>query len=225
MGENLPRALAISLLLHFLLLWPSPPERRADEPSVPLTATLREPPAVAEPSAPRSAAAVPAAPAPAARRREAARPRAVFADAAALPAVAAAATSAAPSTTDVLPRSENLPARVATAAAAAVAPAADGSAEGMRQYRLALAVEARRFKRYPPRALDAGIGGTAEIRIEIADGRMREVALARPSGDASLDAAALEMMRKAAPRTAVPETLRGREFVVSLPIVFDPAGE
>lgn len=102
------------------------------------------------------------------------------------------------------------------------APPSDGSAEGMRQYRLALAVEARRYKRYPPRALDAGIGGTAELRIAVAEGRMPEVTLARPSGDASLDAAALEMMRKAAPRTAVPEALSRRSFAVSLPIVFDP---
>lgn len=210
MGKALRRALAISLLLHFLLLWPSPAQRPADDPLPALTATLRQPPPVAAPAP----TPTPTAPAPVVAAKHAAAPRAAFAEAV-LPVPAA--TSAVASAVDALPRS-NSPA----VAAATAAPSSDGSAEGMRQYRLALAVEARRYKRYPPRALDAGIGGTAEVRIEVADGRAAEVTLGRPSGDASLDAAALEMLRKAAPRTAVPEALQRRSFAVSLPIVFDP---
>jgi periplasmic protein TonB len=96
------------------------------------------------------------------------------------------------------------------------------NADGLRQYRLALAREARRYKRYPERALLAGIGGTAEIRVEYSRGRVMPVErLARSSGNDSLDAAALEMMRLAAPRAAVPESLRGREFAVTVPVVFD----
>ena len=33
------------------------------------------------------------------------------------------------------------------------------------------------------------------------------------------------MMRQAAPRTLVPESLRGRAFAVSLPVMFDASGE
>ncbi|MDO8931646.1 MAG: TonB family protein [Rhodocyclaceae bacterium] len=99
-------------------------------------------------------------------------------------------------------------------------------ADAVRQYRLALAVQARRFKRYPPQALEAGIGGTVEIRVAVAaDGQAGDVALARSSGQDLLDAAAFDMMQKAAPRASVPELLRGRAFAVSLPVVFDPAGE
>ena len=217
MWEDLRRALGISLLLHFLLLWPSPPVPDIDDPLPFLTATLRQPsvPAPTVPPVRREAPSVE----PERHKRAATAPK--------TPPPTIAAPSAAPLTAVALPRSEISSAPTATAAVAAptaalAVPPSDGSAEGMRQYRLALAVEARRYKRYPPRALDAGIGGTAELRIEVADGRVAEVTLARPSGDAALDAAALEMLRKAAPRTAVPEALRRRTFAVSLPIVFDP---
>lgn len=91
---------------------------------------------------------------------------------------------------------------------------------------MALATEARRFKRYPQRALAEEIGGTVELRIAVAaGGQSQEVAIARSSGYEALDDAALEMLRKAAPRTAVPELLRRRSFVVNLPIVFEVASE
>ena len=98
-------------------------------------------------------------------------------------------------------------------------------ADGLRQYRLALAREARRFKRYPERALLAGIGGTAEVRVEQAAGALPVARLAHSSGDEALDAAALNMMREAAPRTLIPEPLRGRSFSVSLPVIFDAGAE
>lgn len=134
-------------------------------------------------------------------------------------------------TPDAVGRSENHPASAGGAAAPSAAPpsvaapaAGERNAEGVREYRLALAVQAKRYKRYPPRAMEAGIGGTAEIRISVAAaGSAAEVLLARSSGDETLDAAALDMMKRAAPRTAVPDALRDRGFAVDLPIVFDPA--
>jgi len=99
-------------------------------------------------------------------------------------------------------------------------------ADGLRQYRLALAREARRFKRYPERAMLAGIGGTAQVRIDIAaDGGVLDARLAGSSGNDSLDAAAVAMVRQAAPRALLPETLRGRAFPVTLPVIFDPAAD
>lgn len=217
MWEDLRRAFGISLLLHFLLLWPSPSVPDIDDPLPSLMATLRQP-SVPAPAASPVRRMAPSRVEPERHRQAATAPP---------PPTTIAAPSAAPSTAVALPRSETSLAPAATAAAPAPAaapavPPSDGSVEGMRRYRLALAVEARRYKRYPPRALDAGIGGTAEVRIEVADGRATEVTLARPSGDASLDAAALDMIRKAAPRAAVPEALLRRSFAVSLPIVFDP---
>jgi len=218
MRGDLGAALAVSLGLHLLLLWPSPPAIDVDDPLPVLMATLRpaaarpEPPALAAPLSPRGGAI---------RQLPPADPEVapVALVAAAVPAVQA---GIAPSTAAASQNSETSPAARVVAPAAAGAPSSDASAEGLRQYRLALAVEARRHKRYPPRALDAGIGGTAEVRVDLVDGRAAEVTLGRPSGDAALDAAALDMIRKAAPRAAVPESLRRRSFAVSLPIVFDP---
>ena len=104
--------------------------------------------------------------------------------------------------------------------------AAAPDAEGLRQYRLDLALQARRFRRYPARALEASLGGTVEVRVAVAAaGAPEEIALAHSSGHELLDDAALDMLRRAAPRTVVPDRLRGRSFVISLPVVFDLADE
>jgi protein TonB len=112
--------------------------------------------------------------------------------------------------------------RPATVAAAAPTGASGPDAAGLRQYRLALAGEARRFRRYPDAARHEGITGTAEVRVMVGiAGVARQVDLARSSGHAALDAAALEMLRQAAGRTLLPESLRGQEFAVLLPVVFE----
>ncbi|MBL8492169.1 MAG: TonB family protein [Rhodocyclaceae bacterium] len=93
---------------------------------------------------------------------------------------------------------------------------------GLRQYRVALAGQAKRFKRYPRQAIDEGTEGTAEIRISIAPDRpFPATQVVRSSGAAILDAAALEIIRQATTRTPVPESLRGKSFTVNLPVVFD----
>jgi protein TonB len=96
------------------------------------------------------------------------------------------------------------------------------SQSGLRQYRLALASEARRFRRYPEAARRAGLVGTAEVRVTVdAGGASRQVELGRSSGHAALDAAALEMLRQATLHATLPESLRGQRFVVLLPVVFE----
>jgi protein TonB len=94
-------------------------------------------------------------------------------------------------------------------------------AAGLRQYRLALAGEARRYRNYPEVARRAGMAGTAEVRVLVSAGITRQTELARSSGYATLDSAALEMLRAAAARTLLPESLRGQEFAVLLPVVFE----
>lgn len=92
---------------------------------------------------------------------------------------------------------------------------------GLRQYRLSLASAARRYKLYPPLALENGWTGTAEVAVAIAArGAPQPVQLLRSSGYVLLDAAAMEMMTKAALNTAVPASLQGQPFSISLPVEF-----
>lgn len=226
--ENFKSALAVSVALHFLLLWPALSlDGRgggAQTLSVALQLLPSKPPLLAA----NEAAAVPPHP-PVASKRVLARE---------MPALQAPVPSssenASPSSTVETPaHSGAQPAGdVAATAQASGQPAAGADAgagvdaDGVRQYRVALAVEARRFKRYPARALADDLGGTVEIRVAVAaGGRTQEVALSHSSGHEALDDAALDMMRKAAPRTAVPELLRQRAFSVSLPVVFDAADD
>ena len=110
------------------------------------------------------------------------------------------------------------------AGAAAAAVPSDGEAVdpgGLRQYRLSLAIESRRFKRYPQEALEQRWSGTAQVRVAIAaSGAPQSVQLLNSSGHEVLDAAALEMTRHAALNAVVPASLRGRPFSVPLPVEF-----
>lgn len=107
----------------------------------------------------------------------------------------------------------------------------DGSAsgeavDGLRGYRLALASQARRFKRYPAQAMASGWTGTADVRVEVrADGRPRASQVVKSSGHESLDRAAIAMIDAGALRARVPDSLRGKAFAVVLPVVFDLSGE
>lgn len=93
--------------------------------------------------------------------------------------------------------------------------------DGLRGYRLAVASQARRFKRYPAEAMTAGWEGSAEIRLDVGiDGQPGPAQLTRGSGHESLDRAALAMIDAGAPRARVPESLRGRSFSVVLPVMF-----
>lgn len=106
-------------------------------------------------------------------------------------------------------------------------PAVEGlDADGLRGYRVALAREARRFKRYPRQAIDAGWEGTAEIHVAVlAGGVTRDARVVRSSGHPVLDDAALEMLTNAMSVTPVPPTLLERSFAVSLPVVFEVPAE
>lgn len=222
-------ALAASLALHLLLLWPAVQRERTDAAGQPLSVVLQ---AVAgEPHEASPSAAAP--PRPLRRAADAAHaspmlapqpaPQVPVAAASPSPGATPALTADAPSRSGGAPSPAG-PARAVAAGAASGSPAPDP--DGVRQYRMALAVEARRFRRYPERALAEDVSGTVEVRVAVgAGGQPQEVALARSSGSGALDEAALEMMRRAAPRAAVPEPLRRRAFAVDLPVVFDVSSE
>lgn len=194
-------ALIVSGLAHVLLLWPSatPIVRPL------LRATLRPGP-------------VPVAPVPtvpptrasdgvASVRPDAAAPvRRIKAQPKAAPDVAASAAS---EVTAASPSSEP----------AALASVVD--AESLRSYRISLALNARRFHRYPPDAIEQGLAGTAQVRILVAqNGLPGRVDLMRSSGHETLDREARDMLARAAQATALPDALQGHAFAVELPVEF-----
>ena len=206
-GQRLLPALAASLALHALLLWPDVLPSAARQAAQPLTATLR---AVRNeaPPAPRPApAAVPRLATGGASRQPLAR-----AEESPIPvtrhAEGAAGQAAAPKGT----------------AQAQPGEAAAPDAEGIRAYRIVLAREARAHRQYPPLARERGWTGTAEVSVDVSrEGRARHILLARSSGHEVLDREAVSMMSRAAAAAALPDSLRGREFAVRLPVVFDIA--
>lgn len=94
-------------------------------------------------------------------------------------------------------------------------------AEARKSYLFAIAAEARRVKKYPPRALTAGWTGTAEIHVSVAaGGNVQAPQLQKSSGYADIDNAALSFVGVALKRTLVPEILHGRNFDFVLPVSF-----
>lgn len=90
------------------------------------------------------------------------------------------------------------------------------------QYRLALIVAAKRYKRYPAQAMDNGWQGRVEVRLVIgANGAIQAGIVRTSSGYEILDSQALDMVKNAKPLTPIPSALRGREFTVDIPVIFD----
>lgn len=217
---RLTRALAISFALHILLLWPTLPQQAVERVAAPLSATLRTPERPVEPAmavkreTPVRPHPLPA-PLPVLTRPE-------FAPTVAAPTVAAVAAAVAAEPAAAPPAVPPTPAGGALRPAAPTPAPANGlDADGLRQFRLALAREARRFKRYPPRALEAGWSGTAEVRLTVAVDAAAGAELIRTSGHDVLDEVAVDMLRRAASAAPMPASLRGRAFAVSLPVVFE----
>jgi protein TonB len=95
------------------------------------------------------------------------------------------------------------------------------SPDDLRQYRVALAIAARRFKRYPPLARERGWEGRVEVAVSVsAWQRGPQSSLVHSSGHAALDEQALSMIEQASATTMLPESLKGRDFRVLLPIEF-----
>ncbi len=227
--RRLRYAIVASVLLHILVLWPGAVRvLTKDTPSV-LQATLRkppQPPAELAPPTPASAIArprsepvptpAPPGPTPASPVLERPTPSSVP------QTVAAPAVPVLPA----VPRSESAPtaASVPATAGGSLVTEANASGEavdGLRGYRLAVATQAKRFKRYPAQAMASGWEGSAEIRVEVgSDGRPRAATVVRSSGHELLDRAALAMIDAGALRARLPESLRGKSFAVMLPVVF-----
>ena len=102
-----------------------------------------------------------------------------------------------------------------------IEPKAILSVEGLGAYRLNLAREARRLKRYPVIARDRSWEGVVVLKIQVQTGSViPEVLIEHGSGHDVLDVQALKMMSQAARQASVPESLRGKQFAIDIPIHF-----
>jgi protein TonB len=92
----------------------------------------------------------------------------------------------------------------------------------LEQYRLALIVATRRYKRYPAIAMEKGWQGRVEVRMEIgANGLLASASIKRSSGHEILDNQALDMLKKGKTTVQIPTGLRGRAFNVDVPVIFN----
>jgi protein TonB len=99
-------------------------------------------------------------------------------------------------------------------------PSADDGS--IQQFRQDILIATRRYKRYPAQAMEKGWQGRVEIRLVIgSNGMTQSYVIKTSSGFQLLDDTALDMVKKGRPLVQVPPSLRGREFTVDVPVVFD----
>jgi len=95
------------------------------------------------------------------------------------------------------------------------------SLEGLQQYRLNLAREARRFRQYPAYARERGWEGEVVVVLSAQPGSDAPMlTLGKGSGHELLDQQALEMMNNAVRRAHIPDALSGKRFKISVPVQF-----
>lgn len=147
------------------------------------------------------------------------------------PAVAAppAPSAPAPAASEPLPRpSATLQAKSAPSASAGVASEANAKLGNeadrgiLEQYRLALIAATRRYKRYPAIAMEKGWQGRVEVSMVIgANGMLARASIKTSSGHEILDKQAIDMLRKGKTTVQIPSRLRGREFSIDVPVIFN----
>ena len=106
---------------------------------------------------------------------------------------------------------------------AAAKPPVEGFDAGLLEaYRLALIDAARRYRRYPVQAMERGWQGRVEIRVVFgSDGMIKRTHVKTSSTYQILDDQALDMVKKGTGREPIPSALRGREFSVDIPVIFE----
>ena len=101
-----------------------------------------------------------------------------------------------------------------------LAEAADATL--LEKYRLALIDAAKRYKRYPIRAMEKGWQGRVEIRLAVgSNGTIKNTFIKRSSSYQILDDQALDMVKKSTRAEPIPSALRGREFTLDIPVIFE----
>jgi protein TonB len=238
---RLAKALAASAVLHLVLLWPAAVPRPKLQIAQPLAAELRPVAAVAAPAVAVAeqppVSRVPAAPTEPRKTATAPqRPRSVRAERPPVIAAAEPQPQAAPPVQAEASRQQPAgdddgagtgavaPARMGDSGTALVSsgsglPAAGVDPQALVEYRFALVRSAA--PRYPPLARERGWSGRVEVRLTVAeDGRPREASITRSAGYALLDEEARSTIALAASRAPLPMSLRGRAFVLEVPVIF-----
>ena len=227
-------ALLASIVLHALLLQIFAQPREAWRPvePAPLIARLVDPPA--PPSPPvveEQPSPAPKKPAPTARRR----PAPIAKPAPALPAPEAEQPAAQSPVVQPLAQQgpaqkepelaqkapeENKQATIPPSPIVQPEPVREFDPKVLATYRLEIIQLARQFKRYPPLARENNWEGRAEVRLRFAPGGKRpSIDLLKSSGYPILDRQAIDTMSKAV--VPVPESLRGRQFALDVPVIFN----
>lgn len=111
---------------------------------------------------------------------------------------------------------------------AAVQPSAPASAQSsaetdsMRAYRSELIKASNRYKRYPRVAMDNNWEGRVVVRLVIdVNGVISSIQVLSSAGHEVLDKQAQEMLRRAKPLVQIPAALRGKEFTIDIPVLYD----
>jgi len=146
-------------------------------------------------------------------------PAPVVAQRAELPAPAADNTGAAPTVADTS-GAPDAPATLGSFPEKYLAESADAGL--LEKYRLALIDAAKRYKRYPIRAVEKGWKGRVEIRLVVGpNATIKSTLIKRSSTYQILDDQALDMVKKSTRAEPIPSALRGREFTLDIPVIFE----
>src|SRR5450759_4288774 len=183
-------------------LAPPPPPEPASTPRPVLTKPAATPAPAPQKAAPAEAVKAPQ-PEPA--------PAATSAAASPAPVAAPVQTRPAPQTSAGIPATE-----------AAAKSGNEADAGTLEQYRMALIVATRRYKRYPAIAMEKGWQGRVEVHMVIgANGMIASALIKTGSGHDILANQALEMLKKGKTTVPIPASLRGREFSIDVPVIFN----
>ena len=181
------------------------------------------PPPPTEPvSTPRPASAKPATtPIASAQRTAPAEPAKAPPPASATAAPSPAPSSAQPPAPVQAKAAPQAPAGI-LAAEAAPKPGDGVDGETVKRYRLEVILAARQKKFYPKIAIEKGWQGRVEVHMVIgANGMVASAAIKSGSGHEVLDNQALDMLKKGKTTVPIPASLRGREFSIDVPIIFN----
>jgi protein TonB len=128
-----------------------------------------------------------------------------------------------PQPASAAPPQPSAPAAVAKAEPQPSTPA-PGSAEidSLQSYRSELIEMAKKYKRYPRVAMDNNWEGKVVVRLVIgANGMISAVQVLSSAGHEVLDKQAQEMVQRAKTLVQIPAALRGKEFVIEIPVTYE----
>jgi protein TonB len=91
----------------------------------------------------------------------------------------------------------------------------------LKAYTSVLAKAIGQRKSYPRMARLRNWQGTTHLKLQIGvDAKLKDIAVAQTSGFDVLDEQAVTMVKQTLPFPELPEALRGREFTITVPVVF-----